>query len=222
MVLTNGTDPRLVRQPFTDPYADNDYLDIYEQTDSDDDDDDAAHQYYIENDDDIGVDDNDIGVDDDDETQTDDDDNDDGDELSQPGLTQFFIEPPPYNAPTRGAPHSRAHVNRHGAPGRPLFMPIGRGPVRQPAGRPIVQRSSSSDQPKQFHAGVSCDSCLRGNFRGRRYKCLVCFDFDQCSSCFESNATSPRHTGDHPMQCILTRADYGKKITSSGHVHDVL
>ena len=35
------------------------------------------------------------------------------------------------------------------------------------------------------HDGVSCDSCLKGNFRGRRFKCLVCYDYDLCSSCYE-------------------------------------
>lgn len=54
--------------------------------------------------------------------------------------------------------------------------------------------------------GVSCDSCLKGNFRGRRYKCLVCYDYDLCATCYESGATNTRHTVDHPMQCILTRA----------------
>lgn len=58
------------------------------------------------------------------------------------------------------------------------------------------------------HEGVSCDSCLQGNFPGKRYKCLICYDYDLCCTCFEAGVTSPRHTADHPMQCILTRADF--------------
>ncbi|XP_060537133.1 E3 ubiquitin-protein ligase KCMF1-like [Cylas formicarius] len=69
------------------------------------------------------------------------------------------------------------------------------------------------------HEGVSCDSCLKGNFRGRRYKCLVCYDYDLCAVCYESGATNTRHTTDHPMQCILTRSDFdvyygGEAITT--------
>lgn len=57
-------------------------------------------------------------------------------------------------------------------------------------------------------AGVSCDACLKGNFRGRRYKCLICYDYDLCAACYEEGATSTSHSVDHPMQCILTRADF--------------
>lgn len=58
------------------------------------------------------------------------------------------------------------------------------------------------------HDGVSCDSCRKNNFRGLRYKCLICYDYDLCSTCYESNVTSSRHTVNHPMQCIIARNDY--------------
>ncbi|KOB71545.1 E3 ubiquitin-protein ligase KCMF1 [Operophtera brumata] len=59
------------------------------------------------------------------------------------------------------------------------------------------------------HEGVSCDSCLKNNFRGRRYKCLICIDYDLCAACYESGATTNQHTTEHPMQCILSRSDFG-------------
>ncbi|XP_034836222.1 E3 ubiquitin-protein ligase Kcmf1 isoform X1 [Maniola hyperantus] len=58
------------------------------------------------------------------------------------------------------------------------------------------------------HEGVSCDSCLKNNFRGRRYKCLICIDYDLCAACYESGATTNQHTPEHPMQCILSRSDF--------------
>lgn len=58
------------------------------------------------------------------------------------------------------------------------------------------------------HDGVNCDSCLKSNFRGRRYKCLICYDYDLCATCYEAGAANSRHSADHPMQCILTRADF--------------
>uniref|UniRef100_A0A674BHL9 E3 ubiquitin-protein ligase KCMF1 n=1 Tax=Salmo trutta TaxID=8032 RepID=A0A674BHL9_SALTR len=62
--------------------------------------------------------------------------------------------------------------------------------------------------PHEWAISVSCDACLKGNFRGRRYKCLICYDYDLCASCYESGATTTRHTSEHAMQCILTRVDF--------------
>ncbi|XP_056146897.1 E3 ubiquitin-protein ligase KCMF1-like [Lampris incognitus] len=58
------------------------------------------------------------------------------------------------------------------------------------------------------HEGVSCDACLKEGFRGRRFKCLICYDYDLCASCYESGATTRNHETEHPMQCILTKIDY--------------
>ena len=61
-------------------------------------------------------------------------------------------------------------------------------------------------------SGVSCDACGKGGFSGKRFKCLLCYDFDLCSDCYEAGETgSGRHSTTHPMQCILTRVDAGKK-----------
>lgn len=58
------------------------------------------------------------------------------------------------------------------------------------------------------HEGVSCDLCRKSNFRGLRYKCLICYDYDLCPTCYESGLTSSRHTNCHPVQCIVARNDY--------------
>ncbi|UJR08350.1 hypothetical protein I4U23_012621 [Adineta vaga] len=55
------------------------------------------------------------------------------------------------------------------------------------------------------HIGVSCDSCLKTNFSGRRYKCLSCDNYDLCGLCYDNNLESQNHLCIHPMQCILSK-----------------
>jgi hypothetical protein len=38
-----------------------------------------------------------------------------------------------------------------------------------------------------FLKGVSCDICKKSNFVGKRYKCLICYDFDLCSECYDQS-----------------------------------
>lgn len=55
------------------------------------------------------------------------------------------------------------------------------------------------------HESISCDSCHRSNFTGKRFKCLICRDYDLCERCHVTN--SGRHSSKHPMQVILTQTD---------------
>lgn len=50
---------------------------------------------------------------------------------------------------------------------------------------------------------------MRANFPGRRYKCLLCDNYDLCGVCYDIEAESQNHKNDHPMQCILTEAAHG-------------
>ena len=73
--------------------------------------------------------------------------------------------------------------------------------------------SSPSDREQSLymsiHFNVSCDLCRKINFSGRRYKCLICHDFDVCSSCYDRkvHAAVQKHSLDHPMQLVLTAND---------------
>ena len=44
------------------------------------------------------------------------------------------------------------------------------------------------------------------DFRGRRYKCLICYDYDRAASYGDGSVFKERHTTDHPMQCCLWSA----------------
>lgn len=49
-----------------------------------------------------------------------------------------------------------------------------------------ASQEKAEERPKNdkvVHSGVTCDSCLRKNIEGARYKCSVCSNFDFCEAC---------------------------------------
>ena len=69
------------------------------------------------------------------------------------------------------------------------------------------------------HDDVSCDSCMEASFSGKRFKCLICYDYDLCANCFERGAMSGNHASDHPMQCLLAPNDLDLYYGSDGARH---
>ena len=48
---------------------------------------------------------------------------------------------------------------------------------------PIKSKSKKTIIYKNKHKGVVCDVCHKREFTGRRYKCLICSNFDMCGDC---------------------------------------
>lgn len=59
-----------------------------------------------------------------------------------------------------------------------------------------------------LHVGVRCNACSRSDFPGKRYKCLICYDYDLCEMCYEAQVTEADHKTEHAVQCILTPRDH--------------
>ncbi len=59
------------------------------------------------------------------------------------------------------------------------------------------------------HHGVTCDGCSMYPIKGKRFKCLICYDFDLCGKCESEN----EHT--HPMIrcCNLVNFNLLNKMT---------
>lgn len=71
-------------------------------------------------------------------------------------------------------------------------------------------KSSSDSSHKHIvdttHQNITCDHCSQSNFQGRRYKCLVCPDFDLCESCEHSNEHK------HPMVRLVDSTHQNRKL----------
>ena len=62
-----------------------------------------------------------------------------------------------------------------------------------------------------YHIGIKCESCHKRDFKGFRYKCLHCNNYDLCDMCFEKKKTSENHSVFHPM-LLIQDPDIGTKL----------
>ena len=62
------------------------------------------------------------------------------------------------------------------------------------------QNECGDEEPSEFHYGVSCGVCDREIIDRIRYRCLVCFDYELCYTCYNAFAVSHQHTNKHEME----------------------
>ncbi|CAH0556639.1 unnamed protein product [Brassicogethes aeneus] len=68
---------------------------------------------------------------------------------------------------------------------------------------PVLHRLAAAENAKHQ---AKCNSCKQYPVVGLRYRCLKCFNFDMCQSCFFSGKLTKGHKLSHPMQeyCAAT------------------
>ena len=77
-----------------------------------------------------------------------------------------------------------------------------------------IRHTTSVDDPR--HEGVSCDICGSQPIVGVRFKCLVCKDYDLCSSCVKKRM----HNSEHEMMASSNPDvfDPWKMLTGKFHI----
>ena len=76
-------------------------------------------------------------------------------------------------------------------------------------GKSIAYEPMGYDLSKNFgeliddssNGEVTCDLCDEEGFSSKRYKCLVCDDYDLCEVCFKMRRITYEHQLEHPMVC---------------------
>lgn len=90
------------------------------------------------------------------------------------------------------------------------YLGLVRGATQQIRGQPLLKDSDG----RHVHMSIYCDICNE-QISGARYKCVVCHDYDLCSSC----KTASNHPEDHPL-LILNRPLWDKsRITIESEIY---
>lgn len=75
----------------------------------------------------------------------------------------------------------------------------------QPVGQ-VTKCKPPAFSVETMHLNIVCDGCNTANFKGRRYKCIVCPDFDLCENCERNKSHS------HPMLRLTSNNIDSRKL----------
>ncbi|XP_054723979.1 dystrophin-like [Uloborus diversus] len=74
---------------------------------------------------------------------------------------------------------------------------------------PVLHRMAAAETAKHQ---AKCNICKQYPIVGFRYRCLKCFNFDLCQSCFFSGRKAKNHKLTHPMQEYCTATTSGEDV----------
>ncbi|XP_033212091.1 dystrophin isoform X3 [Belonocnema kinseyi] len=74
---------------------------------------------------------------------------------------------------------------------------------------PVLHRLSAAESAKHQ---AKCNICKEYPIVGFRYRCLKCFNFDMCQTCFFSGRKAKNHKLTHPMQEYCTATTSGEDV----------
>ncbi|RDD42431.1 Dystrobrevin beta [Trichoplax sp. H2] len=71
------------------------------------------------------------------------------------------------------------------------------------------------NQTENVHHMIKCKTCEKQNFTGLRYKCLQCYNYQQCQDCYWRGRISAQHDLDHNVKEFAVWLSRGKSLTRS-------
>ncbi|KAK0097092.1 hypothetical protein PV326_003328 [Microctonus aethiopoides] len=74
---------------------------------------------------------------------------------------------------------------------------------------PVLHRLAAAENAKHQ---AKCNICKEYPIIGFRYRCLKCFNFDMCQTCFFSGRNTKNHKLTHPMQEYCTATTSGEDV----------
>lgn len=70
--------------------------------------------------------------------------------------------------------------------------------------------NASSERSDVVHWNITCDACGLSDLRGDRFKCLLCDDYDLCSTCLFAE-----HHPKHPFILVRHTSEVARAVTAS-------